>query len=414
MKQKEIQYLKAKYYYYIVGESIMLDSDFDKLEDELKKQGSEVVKIVGFPSEKEIKNFGYKLSDIVPKVNRDENKYKHLTPMLSLEKIQVNDEENLPRKAVENFLKRIIIKPDDYLECSLKYDGNGEECIYEDGKLKRILTRGDKEQGLDKTSKLKYTVPNELKNSEKGWTYQVRGEYVVDVEVWDKKYNNPEPGKISNPRNWIAGIINRDELNLDCLNDIVYVAYDLVLINEKTGETKYLENTIEVLNKFGFNTKYKPGTLKIKNYSDFEKMYFEMKKWKQESNFLIDGIVIKYPEKYRKKLGETSHHPKWAIAIKFPSEEVSSVIKDITWTMGKNRELTPIAILEPTELLGTIVKRASLSNLGNIFKIGAFPGAKVSLRKAGEIIPQIISVIEPSPNHDEYNKQFNEMLNKLS
>jgi len=406
-KQKEIEYLKAKYFYYIVGEPIMLDSAFDKLEDELKNINSPVVELVDFPTEKEIENLGFKLSSIVPKVKRDEKKYNHPTNMLSIEKIQINDEENLPENLIKNFFSRTI-NSNGY-ECSLKYDGNGIECIYEGKKLKQILTRGDKTKGLDKTNKLKYIVPNEIPVNDNK-IYQIRGEIVVDVEVWDKKYNNPEPGKVSNPRNWLAGIINRDELNMDTLNDLIFVAYDLVSIDE--NNIIHIENTMNKLKEFNFNQKYEPETITIFNYEDFKDMYFKMKENKENSNYLIDGIVIKYPEKLRNKLGETSHHPKWCIAIKIPSKEVETYIKDIQWNMGKNRDLTPVAILEPVELLGTIVKKASLSNLGNMFKIGAFPGAKVSLKKSGEIIPMITNVIEKSKDHDVYLEQFNLFVKK--
>jgi len=407
MKQKEIQYLKAKYYYYIVGEPIMTDSAYDKLEQELKDLGSEIVELVDFPSEKQIKNFGIKLSDIVPKTYRDEVKYNHPTPMLSLEKIQVNDEENFPEKEITNFLNRLSHNLG--YECTPKYDGNAIEHIYRDAKLDKCLTRGDDTvKGLDKKSKLEFTVPNEIPADmyEEGYTYQIRGEYVVDVDLWDKKYNNPEPGKISNPRNWIAGIIGRDELNLDCIKDIVFVAYDILLINEETNEVKYVDNSMDYLKKLGFNKTYEPKKLTIKTYQDFIKMYYEMKDYREKCPFLLDGIVLKYPEKHRYKLGTTSHHPKWAIAVKFPSLEVETYIKDIQWNLGKNRELTPVAILEPVELLGTIVTKASLSNLGNMFKIGGFPGAKVSLKKSGEIIPMITSVIDKSPDHDTYMNQL--------
>lgn len=406
MKDKEILYLKAKYYYYIVGEPIMLDSKFDQLEEELKRLNSKVVDFVDFPSEKDLKNAGYKLSDIVPKVKRDEVKYDHPTPMLSLEKIQVNNEEKFPTSKVSNFLKRMF--NEEGFECSLKYDGNGIELIYKGKELKQGLTRGDKTKGLDKTDKLKYIVPNQIPVND-NLTYQIRGELVIDVKLWDKKYNNPEPGKISNPRNYLSGILTREEINLDVFNDLVFVAYDLVSIDENNNVV-HIENTIETLKKWGFNSKYNPETIKIYSYDDFEDMYFKMKKLRKESNYLIDGIVIKYPEKHRSKMGATVKYPKWAVAIKFPSEEVQTTINDIEWTMGKNRELTPVAILEPVELLGTIVKRASLSNVGNIFKIAAFPGSVVSLKKSGEIIPMITSVIQKSPHHDEYMKQLNDII----
>jgi DNA ligase (NAD+) len=401
-KKKEILYLKAKYYYYIVCEPIMLDSAFDKLEAELKQMNSPVVELVDFPTEKEIENLGFKLSFIVPKVDRDEKKYNHPTNMLSIEKIQVNDETEFPENAIRNFLARITNKKG--FEASLKYDGNGIETIYHGKNLNQVLTRGDKTKGLDKTNKLKYVVPNTIPVDDDR-IYQVRGEFVIDVDVWDKKYNNPEPGKVSNPRNFLSGIISRDELNIDTLNDLVFVAYDLVAI-DKDGNIEHIPDTMNKLKEFGFNDKYEPETIMINSYDDFEKMYFDMKQNREDSNYLIDGIVIKYPEELRNKLGETSHHPKSMVAIKFPAIEVETTIIDIEWNMGKNRDLTPIAILEPVELLGSIVRRTTLSNIGNMFKIGAFPGSRVSIRKAGEIIPQITNIIEKSPNHDEYMKQL--------
>lgn len=404
-KKKEIQYLKAKYYYYI-GNPIMTDAEFDELESELKQINSPVVKIVDFPTEKQIESLGFKISDIIPKLDRDETKYKHPTLMLSLEKVQVNDEDNFPENEIVNFMKRNPSNNEGF-ECTLKYDGNAIECLYQDGKLKQILTRGnDGETGLDKTEKLKYIVPNEISNKE---YLQIRGELLIDKELWEDKYYDPQPEKISNPRNWLAGIVNRDELNINTIKDLVFVAYDLVSIKDN-GDFEYFDNTMKELDKLGFNQVYQPKITTIYNYEDFKDMYFEMKKYKEESNYLIDGIVIKYPEKYRKKMGYTSHHPKHSIAIKFPSEEVVTKITDITWSLGRNKELTPVAILEPVELLGTIVRKASLSNLGNMMRIGGFPGAKVSLKKSGEIIPMITNVIEKSTDHDKYIEQINEFM----
>lgn len=404
LKQAEEKYLKAKYYYYVIGEPIMLDVDFDKLEELLKENNSKIVELVDFPTIKEIEDLGFDSSNIVSFTKRNEVRYKHLTPYKSLEKIQINDEENIPYSTLTNFFTRI--NNINSFECSLKYDGNGIELIYDNGVLIQALTRGDKLEGLDKTDKLKHLVPNTISLKTK---CQIRGEIVINKELWKRKYYKVEPGKISNPRNFVAGVLYREDYSISEIKDMIYVAYDLTLFDN--DESLYVDNTMIYLHELGFNNKYKPTTIVISNVSEFESMYYEMKNHKENSQFLIDGIVIKYPEKFRKILGETNHHPKHSVAIKFPTDEVSTTIIDIEWTLGKNRELTPVGILEPVELNGSMVRRVSLHNMGYIIDNLCFPGAIIGIAKKGEIIPQLTCVIEPSANASIYLKQFENFLN---
>jgi DNA ligase (NAD+) len=406
LKIKEELYLKAKYQYYIIGNSIMLDSTFDKLEEELKENNSKVVELVDFPSTIELKNMGYDISNIIDTQEKDETKYNHLTPYLSLEKIQINDEKNIPYDSIKLFLDRLLnIKQ---WEVSLKYDGNAQEIIYIDGKLHQALTRGDKLYGFDKTNKLKYLVPNEIPIKGK---VQIRGELVLNKDLFINKYfDEKKTDTGQNARNTVAGIINRDDYNVNELQDLIYVAYDLVKIDDNNNSYN-VENTMETLYDIGFNQKYKPEILYLNNISEFDDLYFKMKKLKEDSQFLIDGFVIKFEERYRNILGSTNHHSKSVIAIKFKSEETETEILDIEWSLGKNRELTPVALLKKTMLLGTLVGRASLSNIGVIISNKYFPGAKVRLKKSGEIIPMIIALVEHSPLENEYMKQFNDFLN---
>ena len=354
LKQAEETYLKAKYYYYVVGEPIMLDSTFDKLEEELKNNNSKVVELVDFPTIKEIEELGLDSANVVHFTKKDDVKYKHLTPYLSLEKIQINDEENIPYSTINNFLTRL--NNIDKYECTLKYDGNGIECIYNNGELVKGLTRGDKVEGLDKTDKLKHIVPNKISFTKK---CQVRGELVIDKEVWNTKYNRPKPGKISNPRNYISGVLNSEDYSIIELKDMTFVAYDFQYF--ENDEVNYIDNTMSFLNSIGFNINYNPIVINIKSIADFESMYYEMKRQREISRYLIDGIVIKFPENYRKILGFTNHHPKSQISVKFPASIVETTIIDIIYTLGKNKELTPVAILSPIELMGSIVRRASFS-----------------------------------------------------
>jgi DNA ligase (NAD+) len=409
-KQLEQKYLRAKYEYYVLAQPTMLDSEYDQLEDKLRKLGSKVVELVDFPTVKEIKALGLDVSEILDSQERDETKYAHLTPMLSLQKIQVNDESKYPFHDFGLFTNRIKA---DYLEASGKYDGNGQELIYRDNKLSQALTRGDKKFGLDKTNKMSYIVPKSLKNASqfKGKTLEVRGEVVIDVALWEKRYS--DPNKVDNPRNYVAGVLNRDEYNVNTLKDLVFIAYSLVVIDEETGEKSYPENSMELLKEMGFNKNYEPFVVKSTPDNDgFVDIYTQFKNYRDNvCPFLMDGIVIKFPESKRLRLGENNHHPKWAVAIKFPAQEVSTIINSIEWKMGKDGHLTPLAILEPVELDGSVVGKASLSNLGTVLKKGTFPGARVAIKKAGEIIPYVTGVLEASPDHDAYVKEIENFMN---
>jgi DNA ligase (NAD+) len=408
-KKLETQYLRWKYEYYILGAPTIPDSVFDENENKLRQQNNPVIELVDFPTIKEIEELGLDPEDIVDNCEKDDNYYPHLTPMLSLEKTQVNDEQNLPLHELENFLKRTSAEE---FECTMKYDGNGIELIYRQGKLNQALTRGRKTEGKDKTDKISHLVPTEIEMEK--YTYQIRGELVIEEQIWHQKYNRPEPGKVSNPRNYVAGVLGRDYYSLEELNDLVFIAYDMEYFNEKTGEHYPVRNTMTTLKELGFNQKYEPLVLKMKNVSDFEEIYKQMKTYRAQSPYWIDGIVLKYPETLRHKLGETNHHPKWAMAVKFPPSLVQTTINEITWTMGKDGEFTPVALVEPTILDGTVVRRASLHNLGYIVNNGCFPGAKVTIAKKGEIIPQIIDILEKSPYLEDYLQQFKNIKSKLN
>ena len=407
IKEKCEKYLQYKYEYYIVGEPSVSDYEFDVFEKELISTKDElalkVTNLVDFPSIKKIEELGLDINKIAPdyKVKLDDTDYPHSTPMLSTQKIQVNDEENLPLDEVKLFFNRF---PSPYFECTPKYDGNGLEALYEDGKLVRILTRGDKNFGKDKTKKLSLLFPSSIPRKGR---IEVRGEVVVNENFWKENFSRNDPSNPDNGRNWIAGIIRKEDYHINELDALVFVAFSMVDI---TNEPTYIENEIEELEKNGFNKTHKPFIKRISGINDFESMYYEYKKYREECEFMLDGIVIKYPENIRTKLGANDKYPKWSVAIKFIPELVSTKILSITWTLGKDGHLTPIAELEPVELLGTMVRRASLANLGNIQRRGAYPGAIVSLKKSGEIIPMIIEVLEKSPDHDLYEKELNEFL----
>jgi NAD-dependent DNA ligase len=162
------------------------------------------------------------------------------------------------------------------------------------------------------------------------------------------------------------------------------------------GKVAYPNDTMQTLKNAGFNTDI--PTIMVQSLDAFKDVYKTMKTWRHNtSDYQLDGIVLKMPEIQRASLGETRHHPRWAVAIKFPSNEVTTEIKSIEWTVGYTGEIAPTAILEAVELDGSTVTRASLYNVNSIIEKGTMPGATVSIRKAGEIIPQIVEVLQAMP-----------------
>ena len=418
-KQLEQKYLRAKYEYYILAQPTMLDIDYDRLEDKLRKLGSPVVELVDFPTVKEIKALGLDVSKIINTGDKTltEKKIPHLVDMLSLQKIQINDEDNMPLHEVQLFLNKI---KSDYIEATAKYDGSGQECVYRfvDGKhiLSESNTRGDKKSGYSKMDKMVHIVPSILKNTEQfnNKTILIRGELIMDEKLWKRKFS--DPNKIDNSRNFIAGLMNRIEFNVAELKMVNFVAYSLLVVDEKSGDVSHPDKSMNLLDSFGMNCEYKPLVVRAPATTNgFIELYNKFKNYRENvCPFGLDGFVVKFPENKRKLLGENNHHPKWAVAIKFPALEVSTLIKEIEWKMSKTGEIVPLAILEPVELLGTVVKRASLSNLGTMYKKKSYPGAKVSLKKSGEIIPMITGVLTPSPYEIEYDKQIEKFMKENS
>jgi len=371
IEEKEELYLRAKAEYY-KGNEIMSDFEFDSLEEDLKSEGSSVVFVVDGD-------------------DTSGERFPHMNPMLSLEKIQVMDEEDIIH--IEELQKFINKRPNKELEleCTPKLDGSAMSLKYVDGILTQGLTRGggDKKGGLDKTNKMMRMVPNTIGIM---GVVEIRGEIVINKEIFARKYAN----EYKNERNFVAGIMNKDDEWEDFIEDFEFVAYHLVM-DADTNPIHNPNTMIELVNA-GFNAKHNPHILRIKNAMQFfHDVYPIYKNYRENiSPYRLDGIVIKMHGSVRVEMGENSHHPKWAVAIKFPPEERITTIKDIIWQLGPSGAMTPIADLEPINLDGTTVKHASLHNLGKVEENGCYPGARVIVAKKGDVIPQIIKVVEKS------------------
>lgn len=276
--------------------------------------------------------------------------------------------------------------------CELKYDGASISITYEKGKLKRALTRGDGFQGDDVTNNIKTikSVPLQLKGDFPS-EFEIRGEIILPLDGFEKM--NQELIEIgetpySNPRNTASGSLKLQDSSevakrpLDCL------LYGLV------GSSLNLNSQYESLIKaaeWGFKV---PKQSKLVH--SLEEVFDFIDYWdvhRHDLPYETDGVVVKINDLHlQDELGYTAKSPRWAIAYKFKAEQVSTILNSISYQVGRTGAITPVANLEPVQLAGTIVKRASLHNADQIEKLDIRIGDEVFVEKGGEIIPKIIGV----------------------
>ena len=276
--------------------------------------------------------------------------------------------------------------------CELKYDGASISITYENGKLKRAVTRGDGFQGDDVTNNIKTikSVPLQLKGNYPP-KFDVRGEIILPFAGFEKM--NQELIEIgetpySNPRNTASGSLKLQDSTevakrpLDCL---LYF-----LIGNQLPFNSQIES-LEFARSWGFKA---PKEAKLAN--NLEEVFQFIDYWDTHRHNLpyeTDGVVVKVNSfQYQEELGYTAKSPRWAIAYKFKSEQVATRLNSISYQVGRTGSITPVANLEPVQLAGTIVKRASLHNADQIETLDIRVGDTVFVEKGGEIIPKIIAV----------------------
>ncbi len=276
--------------------------------------------------------------------------------------------------------------------CELKYDGASISITYENGKLKRAVTRGDGVQGDDVTNNIKTikSIPLQLKGNFPD-KFDVRGEIILPFAGFEKM--NQELIEIgetpySNPRNTASGSLKLQDSTevakrpLDCL---LYF-----LIGNKLPFNSQFEG-LETARNWGFKV---PKEAKLAN--NMEEVFQFIDYWdihRHNLPYETDGVVIKVNNfQHQEELGFTAKSPRWAIAYKFKSEQVATQLNSISYQVGRTGAITPVANLEPVQLAGTVVKRASLHNADQIEKLDIRIGDTVFVEKGGEIIPKIIAV----------------------
>jgi len=377
--------------YYNEDKPLISDMEYDALMRELKQLEQEYPELLkneengeSSPTEK----IGGTASEKFSKV-------RHRVPMLSL-----SNTYNISE--IEDFDKRIkkIILSENAKEHSkeleyileLKLDGLSISLIYENGVLVQAVTRGDGQIGEDVTENIMEikTIPKKLK---KNVSLEVRGEIILPISSFNRiNQEREDDGEdvFANPRNAASGTIRQldktivAERGLDC-----YLYY---LVNaENYGINTHLES-IEYIEKLGFKT-----TKIFEKYTDFKELEKSIDKWhnnRKKLDYETDGLVIKVNNfGLYETLGYTTKSPRWAIAYKFPAEQVKTKLMDVTFQVGRTGVITPVAELEAVNLSGSVVKRASLHNFDEIRRKDIKIGDNVIVEKAAEIIPQVVNVV---------------------
>ncbi len=292
----------------------------------------------------------------------------------------------------EKRIQRILGDVPVAFTCELKYDGASINLTYEEGKLVRAVTRGDGFQGDDVTTNIKTikSVPLQLKGDYPA-KFDIRGEIILTLEGFAKmnqeRLANGEEAYM-NPRNTASGSLKLQDSTLVAQRPLECLLYSIV------GKDLNFESQFEMLEKarqWGFKV---PTVAKLCKTTE-EVMRF-VEAWdlkRHELPYETDGVVVKVNSlRYQEELGYTAKAPRWAMAYKFKAEQVSTVLNEITYQVGRTGAITPVANLEPVLLAGTTVKRASLHNADQIAKLDIREGDTVFVEKGGEIIPKIIAV----------------------
>lgn len=371
------------YEYYVKDNPSVPDSEYDKLlrelidienaHPELKTDDSPTVRVGG------------EAQSSFEKVN-------HETPMLSLGNA-FNEEE------LRRFDERIRehIGNVEYM-CELKIDGLAVSLKYEDGRFVQGLTRGDGTTGEDITENLRtiHAIPLKIKEP---LNVEVRGEAYMPrrsfMRLNDEREKNEEQ-PFANPRNAAAGSLRQLDPKLAAKRKLSVFLYSVNDFTDFNATTQ--SDALDELDRLGFKTNHERARVE-----DIEGVLEYIKKWtkqREQLSYDIDGIVIKVNDLDRQdEMGFTQKSPRWAIAYKFPAEEVVTELKDIELSIGRTGVVTPTAILEPIRVAGTTVSRASLHNEDLIKERDIRIGDSVIVKKAGDIIPEVVrSIIDRRPN----------------
>lgn len=368
---------KASYEYYVLDNPTITDQEYDDYYNELLSIEEKYPELKREDSP--TNRVGGAVLDKFEKVTHDH-------PMLSFDDI-FNEEEII---LFDERIKKVVSTAHYTLEP--KMDGLSGSLIYKNGVLVRGATRGDGVTGEDITTNIKTIKSVPLRLTE-DIDIEVRGEIYMSkksfLEANREKVKNGEK-EFANPRNAAAGSIRQLDSKVTAKRNLDFMAY--FIPNPEDYGIKTQKESLEFLRKLGFVTNYKLNGY-AKNVKDITNYIDSLSEKRDNLPFEIDGVVLKVDNlEDEKRLGFTSRVPRWGIAYKFPAKEVLTTLKEIKFTVGRTGKITPNAIFSPVHVSGSLVSKATLHNSDYCIDKDVRVGDTISIRKAGDVIPEVVEV----------------------
>ena len=359
--------------YYVLDNPSVPDSEYDKYYDELKRLEEESGAVL--PDSPTRRVGGEPLKAF--------SRHEHIARLYSLDKAVSTEELD----AFFTRIKKVVPNPEYTVE--YKFDGLTMCITYENGAFVRATTRGNGTVGEDVTAQCLTIKSFPLTISYKG-TVEVKGEAVIRLSVLDE-YNKTAAEPLKNARNAAAGAIRNLDPSVTAKRRPDIYFYDINYIEDNAPETQV--ECFEWLKKEGF--KVYPFWRLCKTEDEVKAAIDEIEVERRNIDVLTDGAVIKLNDvAVRGVLGSTDKFPRWAIAYKFEAEECETVVRDVRWQVGRTGKLTPLAELDPVDLAGVTVRRATLNNYGDILRKDVKKGSRVLIRRSNEVIPEILGTVE--------------------
>lgn len=389
VSQLQSQLQQAGYAYYVLDNPIMEDAVYDRLYRQLQDLEAQYPELITPDSPTQ------RVGD---KPATQFNSVKHNIPLYSLE--NAFNQQELAKW--EQRWQKIAPEITEYnYVCELKIDGSALALTYENGILTRGVTRGDGVTGEDITQNVRTirSIPLKLNLENPPPVVEVRGEAFLPLEVFTKINQERETqgeALFANPRNAAAGTLRQLDSQVVAKRKLNFFAYTLH-INDSSINTQW--QSLAALQEMGFLVN--PHRKLCNSLAEVTDYFNSWDTERHNLSYMTDGVVVKIDSyQLQQQLGFTQKFPRWAIALKYPAEEAPTIVKDIIVNVGRTGAVTPMAVMQPVQLAGTTVQRATLHNSDRVAELDIRIGDTVVIRKAGEIIPEVLRVLpELRPPH---------------
>ena len=364
---------KWAYEYYVLDNPSVSDREYDRLYDELKSLEEQTGRVEFDSLTKRVG--GEPIKGFV--------RHAHISRLYSLDKCVSYDE-------LDAFFTRMgkAVKNPEYT-VEYKFDGLTMCLTYDKGKFVRATTRGNGVEGEDVTAQC-LTIKSFPLTIEYSGLLEVQGEAVIRLSVLEN-YNKTAKEQLKNARNAVAGAIRNLDPRITAERKPEILFYNVNYMGE--GFLKTQQEHFEFLKKNGF--KVYPFLRICKSEEEVKTAIEEIEAERRNIDVLTDGAVIKLDDcAVRDGIGYTDKFPRWAMAYKFEAEESITTVNEVIWQVGRTGKLTPLALVEPVELAGATVKKATLNNFGDVLRKDVKVGSKVLIRRSNEVIPEILRAVE--------------------